>query len=1144
MSAQQATEPECSTAAFSPTTQIKQPASTPVSQKSPETSSTENGSPSTATLNDNANAPPMSASAAAKASRKRTKTGCLTCRKRRIKCGEERPICANCVKSKRTCEGYNQRVVFKDGMNSLRAVTGIPGTSSIPIDRRYHPYPIQPAPPTLQALQPIAPAPPVPPQPSQSYLREGQLENAQHHLGAHTYDLHSTTLHSTSFHSTTLHAPQSVVDGRQQQPQQLSQHSNYYSFVPANSDDYSLPSSTSTENQPAGPSLLYEEPAAHQRADKTPFSCLPSQTSPPLNDSPFTPPSGSKYKGADVPYRGNEFPQPVDMAGAIYFLSSFGESSTAPPTFLPTYQNGNWDNVRQHEGLTDEELYDAQGDADEELLDYSDEEEIRIITPRAAINGLLATTPEPGRGISFRSFLPDSQTLSTYYPSQASSPLTDPVTARVFCHFIYVLGPSISIFERHAPNPAMTFTPGSQVPKNVWAYTIPMLALGHPPLLHAILALSSLHIAKLTKGPNHPSFLHYHIALRRLGRSIADDRKRGHVATLAATLILAYYETMAAEHEKWASHIHGAKQLLQEIDFVELTRGVEFLEDERALREQYPESEMRNQRLMMLRAARRQRDAYVVNDNLTGLTMGNKSGRKDTGTGKGKGKRTTYSKKELETCQLQSDLFWWYVKMDCYQSVLSGNPLILDYVRWDQCPPRARIGTLGTTYGSSDHLFLLIGKLAEFQARDVKRKRAVEKINGGWIPPPELGGPPRATMGMGRGQGCGGPPAGMGRGRPPMGAPSMGIPPMGGHSMAMSMDMGQGPSSGMMYSGGPPPHMASSPPPYMQQRESPTTPNGGPVMYGMIPNEPTRLPRAFAEMDTPEGITIQPDSSDLPTDPTSLEALTVEAELEWNDIYNALQIFQDNLGQEYKPMPIEYMPVQSTPFGPPIYYRTYSIATLQSLFYTALIILHRIHPSMPAQVMMASGVAAPKTAQYAILIARITAGLVPTDPTAHIHPSLGASLIEATIPLFFAGVQFQEKCHRDWLVHKLREINRLSGWASAARVLIGCLTAWDRMAKMGRGPVYERPPPEDEAEVPLPGMAGHPETRLYEEVTSRARKSSGREGEEGVLVGGEKGDRNFILTCGVKNRVEFAVGLLGEPDEIIYPIAMMKLDDE
>jgi Fungal Zn(2)-Cys(6) binuclear cluster domain len=42
------------------------------------------------------------------------------CRKRRIKCGEERPRCGNCVKSKRQCEGYNQRVIFKDPLSALR----------------------------------------------------------------------------------------------------------------------------------------------------------------------------------------------------------------------------------------------------------------------------------------------------------------------------------------------------------------------------------------------------------------------------------------------------------------------------------------------------------------------------------------------------------------------------------------------------------------------------------------------------------------------------------------------------------------------------------------------------------------------------------------------------------------------------------------------------------------------------------------------------------------------------------------------------------------------------------------------------------------------------------------------------------------
>ncbi|RDW74872.1 hypothetical protein BP6252_06014 [Coleophoma cylindrospora] len=45
--------------------------------------------------------------------RKRTKTGCLTCRRRRIRCGEEKPTCQNCAMSDRQCNGYNQRVCFK-----------------------------------------------------------------------------------------------------------------------------------------------------------------------------------------------------------------------------------------------------------------------------------------------------------------------------------------------------------------------------------------------------------------------------------------------------------------------------------------------------------------------------------------------------------------------------------------------------------------------------------------------------------------------------------------------------------------------------------------------------------------------------------------------------------------------------------------------------------------------------------------------------------------------------------------------------------------------------------------------------------------------------------------------------------------------
>lgn len=101
--------------------------------------------------------------------RKRTKTGCLTCRKRRIKCGEERPTCANCIKSKRQCEGYNQRVVFKPPIGDWPNHPGVVSTiqyhtSMLPGTRN----PQYRAPPSAGQTQDHAPAP-LQPRPTGSF---------------------------------------------------------------------------------------------------------------------------------------------------------------------------------------------------------------------------------------------------------------------------------------------------------------------------------------------------------------------------------------------------------------------------------------------------------------------------------------------------------------------------------------------------------------------------------------------------------------------------------------------------------------------------------------------------------------------------------------------------------------------------------------------------------------------------------------------------------------------------------------------------------------------------------------------------------------------------------------------------------------
>ncbi|TGZ81501.1 hypothetical protein EX30DRAFT_264698 [Ascodesmis nigricans] len=625
--------------------------------------------------------------------------------------------------------------------------------------------------------------------------------------------------------------------------------------------------------------------------------------------------------------------------------------------------------------------------------------------------------------ISFQSFLPEASALASYMPTLSSSPLMNPVTAKIFCHFVYVLGPRL-----HGP-------------QNIWSYTIPMLSLSHPPLLHAILALSSLHISKLTKGGDKPSLLHYHIALRRLGKAIASDRHRGHVATLAATLMLAYYETMAAEHDKWSSHIHGAKQLLKEVDFDRVTKRVELADDEEALiTEQRPAN---GASLLHQRRLRRQMIADdQVDDNFKSLLMGSKVKRQN------KAKKAhsdrPFTKKELETLRLQSDLFWWYTKMDCFQSLLSGCPLVLDYIHWDQCPPRSRIGTLGTPYGSSDHYFLLLGRLCDFQVRDLARKKAVLAANNGqWIPPPEMNGPPRSQR----------------------------------------------------------PHFA--PPNYIAP----------PVQYGMIPtpNGPPRMPSAFGAVPVPSNYPSPPSASE------DLHTLTDAALQEWNEIKAAFEALQTSLGPDYDPLPLEYMPVQHTPFGDALYYKSYSIASLQMLYSMALIVLHRCHPDMPPQSMMAASIQSPRTTPHANTIARIVAGLVPTDVTTQINPALGASLIEASMPMFFSAVQFQLPEQRDWAVRKLREIHRLTGWATASRILLGCQRAWEMLAEKGKGPKYERPRMEEEAEMFY-------EYHNYYVALAKGARDEARVVEE---VEGGQGEAMWRWKVSGRRTVD-AAGILGE----------------
>ncbi|KAL9104099.1 MAG: hypothetical protein Q9163_000901 [Psora crenata] len=86
--------------------------------------------------------------------KRRTKTGCLTCRKRRIKCDEGHPACRNCQKSKRECLGYDPIFKPQPGPATIQ-----PSTSSAP--SMYHTPPAQYAMPTPQCYTPASYGAPV-----------------------------------------------------------------------------------------------------------------------------------------------------------------------------------------------------------------------------------------------------------------------------------------------------------------------------------------------------------------------------------------------------------------------------------------------------------------------------------------------------------------------------------------------------------------------------------------------------------------------------------------------------------------------------------------------------------------------------------------------------------------------------------------------------------------------------------------------------------------------------------------------------------------------------------------------------------------------------------------------------------------------
>ncbi|KAK6699477.1 hypothetical protein SNK03_012222 [Fusarium graminearum] len=577
--------------------------------------------------------------------RKRTKTGCLTCRKRRIKCDEGRPICNNCIKSKRQCEGYNQRVIFKHPMGAIQG--GPYGPAYYPHGSAHLVGNLQPKPPSQGLLPTIAPKPP-------SFDYNGHQPAPYGHY-AHGQGAAQTSPNPYDFNSSAAAHPYGQANGM----------------------------------------MAPDPPMAYNRAQQDPrdqYGMLPGQYGPPYAIDGQADPLAAK-KGS------------VDM----------GRTESDPSI--------------DYEDIDIPEDDASMGESDDDTQDPR-----QVLGPvMKQFNGTWDTN-----GTRVRTFSTFAQCniLSDYTATARITELKDPAMLQIFMHFIQVTGPSMSLYERHPFDHTgeNSFDPTPKGANNLWSYTFPVISLNHPALLHSMLALGALQIAKLQNIPATAAMKHYHLAIRRIARNVNTPLRRTQPATIAATLLLSYFEVWSSDHTKWCNHLLGARILFSEIPLRNMSK--KFLPVKRF---KQAEKDAQNQNQM---------DSFFpglsipsqseLNDHdydLLQAISGQNITAEDYGLGENQGidLSDSVTDRDIEHYENVRDLFWWYCKMDVYQSMLAGTRLFMNYESWSQCPPRAPISKLEAIYGSYDHLMLLLGRLADFSSKDIARKKRASQARG---PPP------------------------------------------------------------------------------------------------------------------------------------------------------------------------------------------------------------------------------------------------------------------------------------------------------------------------------------------------------------------------------------------------------------------------
>jgi hypothetical protein len=159
-------------------------------------------------------------------------------------------------------------------------------------------------------------------------------------------------------------------------------------------------------------------------------------------------------------------------------------------------------------------------------------------------------------------------------------------------------------------------------------------------------------------------FTHIEIAAGGLNPGFETSKEKRHnISTLAATLLLGFYEVMTADHSSWCRHLSGASRLLQEINFFDMAAHARAAQQEQAALD----NQTGNPNLSPTSQQERSHPS-VLDDDLVSKIINRKFGI-------GPPKILRKEEFDLDRFQLLQDLFWWYARQDTYQSFIAGNRL-------------------------------------------------------------------------------------------------------------------------------------------------------------------------------------------------------------------------------------------------------------------------------------------------------------------------------------------------------------------------------------------------------------------------------------------------------------------------------------